>query len=171
METIRTRRLLLRRATRADLDAVHTILGDPRAMTYWSTPPHRDRNQTRDWLAAMIATEPAEGDDFLVEHEGRVIGKAGLYRFPEIGFIFAPAYWGRGFAGEALRPIIRRAFAHGLPAIEADVDPRNIASLNLLRRLHFTESGRAQRTWCVGGVWCDSVYLRLSADTWAAASP
>ena len=159
-----TARLRLRPAREADLAAMHAILRDPRAMAYWSSLPHATPEQTRDWLAGMIAIDPAEGEDFIVEHQGAVIGKAGLYRFPEIGFIFHPAVWGRGFAREALEAVVSRAFAvHRLPAIVADVDPRNAASLALLTRLGFAETHRAAKTWLIGEQWCDSVYLRLEA--------
>ena len=84
-----------------DLEALHRILSDPRAMAYWSSPPHEQIDQTRDWLASMIAIQPSEGEDFIVELGGRPIGKAGLWRFPEIGFIFHPDHWGRGYAREA----------------------------------------------------------------------
>src|SRR5688572_29521414 len=155
MAEIRTERLLLRPARESDLAAFHAILGDPRAMTYWSTPPHRDIEQTREWLASMIEIPAGEGEDFVVELDGRVIGKAGLHRFPVIGFVFHPDVWGRGLASEALRTVVERAFGvHGLPWIEADVDPRNQASLTLLERLGFCEVRRAKRTWLVGGEWC-----------------
>jgi len=47
----------------------------------------------------------------------------------------------------------------GLPALTADVDPRNAASLRLLARLGFVETGRAQRTFRWRDEWCDSIYL------------
>ena len=161
LETPRTR---LRPAHAGDLEAIHAILSDPLATAYWSTPPHSAIEESRDWLAAMIAIAPAEGEDFVVEHDGRVIGKAGLYRFPEIGYIFHPDVWGRGLAREALAAILDRAFAvHRLDRVTADVDPRNLASLKLLAGLGFVETGRAARTWHVGGRWCDSIYLALEA--------
>jgi len=167
---IRTERLLLRPAREGDGEALHAILGDAAAMAYWSTPPHASRAETDAWLTAMLAIDPAEGEDFIVEYDRAVIGKAGLFRFPEIGFIFRADHWGRGFAAEALRPILDRAFrAHRLPAVIADVDPRNAASLKLLTRLGFGEVGRAERAMLVGDCWCDSVYLRLSREGWAAA--
>lgn len=167
----RTDRLLLRPATLADVDAFHRILGDPQAMTYWSTVPHRSVEETAAWVRAMIAIAPAEGEDFVVEHRGEVIGKAGFHRFPRIGFILRADHWGRGFAGEALRFVIDRAFRiHRLPRIEADVDPRNQASLACLARLGFTEYDRQQRTWLIGGEWLDSVYLELRAPA-ASISP
>ena len=164
---IPTERLLLRPARADDLEPLHAILSDARAMAYWSSPPHQELEQTRDWLASMIAIQPSEGEDFIVEFDGRLIGKAGLWRFPEIGFIFHPDVWGRGFAREALALVLERAFdVHGLPKIDADVDPRNTASLKLLERLGFRETGRKERTWHVGGQWCDSVYLELSSNSW-----
>lgn len=117
---------------------------------------------TRAWLDAMMEIDSSIGEDFAVEFEGRLIGKAGLRKFPTIGFIFHPDVWGRGLASEAIRPVIDRAFnEHGLPMIEADVDPRNNSSLQLLNRLGFAETRRAKRTSLVGDEWCDSVFLQL----------
>ena len=150
-----------------DLGPMHAILSDPRALAYWSTPPHAEINQTRAWLADMIAIPEGEGEDFIVEHEGSVIGKAGLHRFPEVGYVFHPDVWGQGFAREALVPVLDRAFrVHRLGAVDADVDPRNAASLRLLDRLGFRETRRQARTWLVGDQWCDSVYLRLVPEAW-----
>jgi RimJ/RimL family protein N-acetyltransferase len=115
----------------------------------------------------MIAILPDEGEDFIVELDGVAIGKAGFHLFPVIGFIFAPDQWGRGLAAEALRAVLARAFAvHALPAVDADVDPRNAACLRLLERLGFEEIGRRERSWLVGDAWCDSVDLRLAAKDW-----
>ena len=162
-DEIRTDRLVLRRARLGDLSALHAILSDPAAMRYWSTSPHRSPAETRDWLESMIAAPPEGSDDYVVEHEGRVIGKAGCWRLPEIGYILHPDYWGLGLAREALAAIIPLLFDRfPIPAITADVDPRNAASLALLRRLGFVQTGRAERTWLVGEEYCDSIYLALA---------
>ena len=47
-------------------------------------------------------------------------------------------------------------------ALTADVDPRNAASLGLLRSLGFVETGRARNTFCIADEWSDSVYLALA---------
>jgi RimJ/RimL family protein N-acetyltransferase len=147
---------------------MHAILSDARAMRYWSSEPHRTIDETERWLAGMIALPPEESADFIVEHEGRVIGKAGMWRQPEIGFILDPQVWGRGFAWEALRAAIACAFGRfAIPAITADVDPRNASSLGLLGRLGFVVTGQAARTYEIGGEWCGSVYLALHRGTWA----
>ena len=164
---VRTKRLIMRRAEVRDLGPLHDILSNPEAMRYWSTPPHNSLHQTREWLKGMMASPESESDDFVVEHEGRVIGKAGFWRYPEIGYILHPDFWGRGLAFECLSTLIDRAFRRtDMASILADVDPRNEASLRLLAKLGFVETRRATGTIFVGEEWCDSVYLELPKEVW-----
>jgi len=160
MEVVKTPRLLLRRAQTNDLNALHRVMSDPEVMRYWSTPPHTKLDETRQFLTQMISAPATESDDFLVEYRGEVIGKAGCWRVPEIGFILSSSYWGMGLAYEAVSAILPRIHERfSILTITADVDPRNDRCLKLLRRLGFEEMGRAERTWLVGTEWCDSVYL------------
>ena len=161
-DELRTERLLLRRATLDDIDPMHRIMSNSVAMRYWSTPPHAERDETARWIESMIEAGPAQSDDFIVTFEGAVIGKFGAWRLPEFGFLLDPAYWGRGLAGEAMRAFLDRRRRLGSTELKADVDPRNEASLNLLKRHGFVETGRASGTWQVGDELCDSVYLKLT---------
>ncbi len=164
---LRTPRLTLRPATPDDLVALHAVLSDPRAVRWWSTPPHETLAETRDWLEAMIAGTDA-GLDFVVEFEGRAVGKAGFYAPPDIGYILHPDVWGRGLASEAVAAVLDRLFeATDHDAATADVDPANAASLRLLERQGFVRTGFAQNTWNVGGEWKDSFYYALSREAWA----
>jgi RimJ/RimL family protein N-acetyltransferase len=157
-----TDRLVLRRARMGDLADMHRVFADPRAMRYWDSLPHTDIEQTRPWLASMVAFDLGETDDFIVEHRSRAIGKAGCWRRGEIGFILHSDYWGQGFGREALGAAIPHVFA-SLPVdrLEADVDPRNAPALRLLAHFGFREFARAERTVRLGDEWCDSVYLEL----------
>jgi RimJ/RimL family protein N-acetyltransferase len=162
LKNLQTTRLLLRRADDADLDALHAIMADHETMRYWSTTPHTSIETTRTFLASMIPGPDTQGDEFVIEHEGALIGKIGMWQPPEIGFILARKFWGRGFATEALTAFIRYAFAGGAACLTADVDPRNLASLAVLKRMGFAETGRAERTWHVGGEWTGIIYLQLN---------
>ena len=158
---LRTARLVLRRARPSDLGAIHEILSDPRAMRYWSTLPHETLAQSAAYLNDMLVAAP-DRDLFIVEQAGRVIGRVGMWKQPEVGFILHPDSWGRGFGYEAMHAFIAHAFAtHDIPEMTADADPHNEASLGLLRKLGFVETGRAERTFLIGGEWFDSVYLAL----------
>ncbi|MFN4297923.1 MAG: GNAT family N-acetyltransferase [Brevundimonas sp.] len=167
---LKTPRLTLRPARWDDLDAIHAVLSDPRATRWWSTPAHQTLDQTRAWLGAMIDSPPELSDDFVVEFEGRVVGKAGFYRLPEIGFILHPDVQGQGLGLEAAQAVIAHVFAtRGIDRLTADVDPDNAASTALLTRLGFRETGRAERTLLVGEVWVDSVWLVLDRTDFSAA--
>lgn len=163
-----TDRLVLRSARADDLEAMHAVLSDPRATQWWSTPPHESLERSRSWLDSMIANGP-DHPDFIIELDGQVIGKAGFWKLPEVGYILHPDHWGRGLASEAVGAAIDYVFAtRTLDDLVADVDPDNAASIRLLERLGFVRTGSAQRTWEVGGVWMDSLYYGLSRAAWDA---
>ncbi len=155
-------RIALRPFQAADAEALFPIFADPRAMRYWSTSPHASIDVTAAFVrATMQATRSGLGDDQVVIFEGRVIGKAGLWDNKEIGFILAPDLWGKGLAREALEAVIARARSGGRTHIAADVDPRNAASIGLLTRLGFVQTGEAKATAKVGDEWVDSLYFEL----------
>lgn len=159
---IKTKRLILRQAQEADTTALHAAFSHSEAMKYWDTLPHSNLAQTEDFVRGMMAMQPEQGEDFVVEYEGVVIGKAGFWRYPEIGFIFNPEYWGRGLAKEAVTALIKYGFENKrLAKITADVDPRNQRSIGLLKRLGFVETHRETKTFKVGDEWVDSVYFCL----------
>lgn len=161
MTELRTRRLVLRRARPEDLAGLHACLSHPAAMRYWSTPEHETLEQTRVWLDRMLAPQHPS-DDFVVTLDGAVIGKAGAWQLPEIGYLIHPDHWREGFAREAMEAVIPHLFAaHDMDRLVADVDPRNEGSLRLLAALGFRETHRAARTLRWRDEWCDSVFLEL----------
>ncbi len=112
-----------------------------------------------------------------IDWDGRIIGHVTLLSLDarngkaEIGFALAEDVWGQGFAREAVNLVIELAFAtFGLRRIEADVDPRNAASLGLLARLGFKQEGLARERWQVAGEVQDSTMVGLLKREWTPAS-
>jgi RimJ/RimL family protein N-acetyltransferase len=132
-----TERLVLRRARLDDLQDIHTVLSNAAAMRYWATPEHETLEQSRDWLCSMLGADTSRSDEFVIEHQGRVIGKAGAWMLP---YLFTQ---------------------HNVPRLTAEVDPRNAATIALLQRFGFTETHRAERTLKWKDEWCDSIYFAL----------
>ncbi|HEV2043738.1 MAG TPA: GNAT family N-acetyltransferase [Sphingomicrobium sp.] len=161
-DEIRTERLLLRRARLDDTPAMHTIMSDPLAMRYWSSLPHTTLAETEQWMESMVAMDLTGRDDFIVTLDGILIGKLGAWQLPEVGFLIAPEHWGKGYASEGFAAFIARRRDLGSAELTADVDPRNSASLALLKRHGFVETGRAAGTWQIGDELCDSIYFRLA---------
>jgi RimJ/RimL family protein N-acetyltransferase len=160
---LHTKHLRLRPFEMSDVTAIHRFLSDPVATRYWSDP-HTDIAQTERWVRGTMRGAPSEVRDYVLECEGDVIGKAGCWKAPEIGFFLLPAFQKQRYMTEALTAIIPDLF-EAMPIVEslvADVDPRNDASLTILQRLGFLETHRAKATLQINGVWCDSVFLRLN---------
>ena len=159
---IRTARLTLRRAEPRDLADLNEVMRQPAAMRYWSTLPHPDLATTASWLERKLAEDGAGSVEFVVEFQGRVIGTAGGGTLPEVGYILHPDHWGKVLAQEAMTAVIAHAFAlHPVDHLMADVDPRNEASIKLLKRLGFVLSGHADNTFCIQGEWVHSDYYTL----------
>ncbi len=162
-DTLTTARLTLRRVALSDVPAMHAIFADPEAMQYWSRLPHTDIAETEDWVVKTIeAVEAGEADDFVVVHEGAVVGRVGIWQGNEIGLIFARSVWGTGLAREATEALIERSRLRGMTSIMADIDPRNLRVARFLAKLGFCKSGEAKSTYKIGDIWTDSDYLTLS---------
>jgi ribosomal-protein-alanine N-acetyltransferase len=160
--TLETKRLTLRAAKQSDLHDLFAIYSDKRAMAYWSTPPHDSPERTQQNLSGMIASAAKLLVYFVIEMDGRVIGTAGMHKDNEVGFMLHPDYWRQGIVTEAMQAIIPHIFnVTDVSALTADADPRNLASVNLLKSLGFRETHRAENTFCIDGVWVHSIYLAL----------
>src|SRR6267142_3517470 len=147
LPTIEADRVRLRWISAADVDALYGIFGDPEVMRFWSTTPLVDRV-----AAQTLLREIHEGFQnrklmkWGVAHRpnAELIGTVTLINFDmthrraEIGYALGRAHWGKGYIQEALQTLLAYAFGElGLHRIEADVDPRNEASIRTLERLGF----------------------------------
>jgi RimJ/RimL family protein N-acetyltransferase len=92
--------------------------------------------------------------------DGAVIGKLGGWQLPDFGYLLDPSHWGQGYASEALIAFLAHRRRAGSSFLTADTDPRNHPSIRLLERHGFSETGRAEKTWLIGGEWFDSIYWR-----------
>lgn len=159
VEAITTERLVLRRARIEDAEPMHRIMSDPEAMPFWLTLPHESADQTADWIRSML-DPPGANDDFMVTLDGEVIGKMGAWQLPDFGYLLDRERWGKGYASEALAAFLAHRRREGSTFLTADTDPRNTASIRLLQRHGFMETGRAEKSWLIGGQWFDSIYWR-----------
>ena len=79
--------------------------------------------------------------------EKRVVGRVDLGGFTkksmaELSYYFAAEYWGKGFATEAVKEVVRFGFDDlKLHRIQATVMPNNEASLKVLNNAGFQEEG------------------------------
>lgn len=141
---------------------LHAFFCDPLAIRLFGET-HTELAQTKRWVAGTLAEPPDRCREYVLLQDDVAIGKAGLWKVPELGFFLRRDRWGQGLMHEALSALLPHLFeTMPLDNILADADPRNTASLGLLHRLGFVETHRTSRTIQIAGEWTDSVYLRLS---------
>lgn len=150
---ITTERLELRPYRPQDVAQIHGLLyGDPevRRLTggvstlaeTWETIERYIDMQRRAGYSYWPVVERATGD---------LVGEVGLKPLDdegpevELGFAFAAAYWGRGYATEAGRAVLDEAFGQlGLEQVFATAREENAASRHVLGKLGFTDANPRQ---------------------------
>ena len=163
MTRMTTKRLILRAGQDDDLGPLFSVYSDPRAMRFWSTPPHASPDETQSLLDRLSKL----GDRlyFVVEYQGIAVGTCGIHEGSEIGFILHPDQWRKGIMSEAARAVITHVWATTTyTEITADIDPRNTASQGILTALGFTQTSYAKDTFFINGEWSDSAYFTLYRD-------
>jgi [ribosomal protein S5]-alanine N-acetyltransferase len=82
----------------------------------------------------------------------------------ELGYRVAQAHVGKGYAREAVRLALEKAFNdHRLVRIEATSRPENIGSVKVLTHNGFTQFGRSRKSVELGGVWYDLLHFEKRA--------
>jgi ribosomal-protein-alanine N-acetyltransferase len=143
-----TERLILRRFTTADLDALAAIMADPDVTRFFPGGP-RTREQTRIRLEGFLHDYDSVGFSkwaVVLRDSGELIGRCGPaiqsvggVDEAEIGYDLAKHQWGRGLATEAATAAIEHCFAVlGMNRVVSIIDPNNVPSLRVSQRLGMT---------------------------------
>lgn len=147
-----TARLHLRPLASRDAEALFAILSDDEAMRFWDWPAFRELQTVREIVAGQIASMESGQATYwaaCLKGEDGAIGTCDLSEIDrhharaEVGFAFHRAYWGNGYALEAMTAI--RDYALGpmeLERLGARLHAGNHASRRLLERLGFSYEGR-----------------------------
>lgn len=101
--------------------------------------------------------------------EDRIIGSValsnivrGAFQSCHLGYRMDEQEQGKGYMTEALKAVVAYAFdAMKLHRIEANIMPRNAASLQVVKKLGFYEEGLALKYLNIHGVWEDHYHMVL----------
>ncbi|KUJ82837.1 N-acetyltransferase [Microbulbifer flavimaris] len=164
----------LRWLSERDLPALRTIFGDPEVVRFMAIAClHTEDDAGAFLLSIQQGFLTGKLYQWGVEYQGLLIGTCTLAqidrdnRRAEIGFALARRFQGRGLMLQALRLLLDFAFLQmQLHRIEADVDPRNQASLKLLEKLGFLREGVLRDRWLEPDGFQDSVMLALLQRDW-----
>ena len=168
MRRIETERLLLRPLTLADAEDVFKWVGDPVVNRYMPYPLYKNVDQVKRWIAGIKDEDLEFG--FELKETGRVIG-AGSVGYDEeraayeLGYNLNRAYWGKGFATEASRAMLKWAYdALGARDFVANHAVANAASGNVIRKCGFQFERYGQYGRFDGSEVFDAAFYRLHLD-------
>ncbi|WP_237561480.1 GNAT family N-acetyltransferase [Frateuria defendens] len=153
---LQTPRLTIDALRREDAAALFAYRADQRVARYQSWRPQSEA-EAQAFIAAQAALAPGVPDGWFqrairLRESGALVGDLGLCvpagprASVEFGISLAPAHQAQGLAREALRALRFVFDVLGRHRVQAAADPRNMASLALLRALgmrqeaHFRES-------------------------------
>ena len=173
LPTLESPRLRLRQLQVADIEDLFAIYSDEQTMRYWSHAPFKEKAEAEAYLRNINAgringTHLQWG--IALRDGDKIIGTTTLFslnpkhRRAEIGYALVSKVWRSGYGREALTTVLVHAFdSLGYTRIEADIDPRNVASCRLVETLGFRLEGRLRERWHVEGEIQDSAIYGLLA--------
>ena len=151
----RSERLFLRPAWPEDWEELLARIGDKAVVRNLARAPWP--YMAADAQAFAARSQGGRYPNFLVTLPdatgAQVIGGAGLARdggTAELGYWIAPSHWGRGFATEAVRAVVRVARMLGHKRIVASHFTDNPASGRVLRKAGFVPTGQVRKVHSLG---------------------
>lgn len=141
-----TNRLLLRELTLDDLEPLTAMHLDPEVTRFIGLrTPEQTRNTLCEWIAAYSSVGFSKWA-VVLRASGELIGRCGLtfaeyegVSEPELGWTFAQAHWGHGYATEAAAAAMKYGFEGlQLRRIVSLIDPQNFSSERVAMRIGMT---------------------------------
>ena len=177
---LRTQRLLLRPYAHGDVDGLYAYQRLPEVHRYlYSEPRTRAEVEAivaeRAGLAVLTETDKAITLVAELAQTGELVGDCVLFwrsqehEQGEVGYVFNPAYHGRGYATEAVGALLRLGFEGlGLHRIAGHLDARNTASARVLERAGLRREAHLMENEFVKGEWTDELIYGILRREWEA---
>ncbi|CAN5162317.1 GNAT family protein [soil metagenome] len=175
LPSIETDRLILRKMTPGDADAIFAYASDPEVTRYVVWDTHRTIEDSRAFLDLTVrgyegGADPAWGIVYKGDH--RFVGTCGFaslepeHARAEIGYVVSREYRGRGPAPEAVRAMISFGFKEmDLNRIEARCIAENTASARVMQKAGMTYEGTLRQREFIKGAYRDmELYAILKSE-------
>lgn len=174
---VQTPRLRLRGFVPEDLDLLDRLNRDPEVMRYMGGPMTRAQTEAmlRERILDYGARHPGLGIWATLERaSGACIGMHVLNHIQgeahvQVGYRLFPRVWGRGYATEMARALLRYGFVElGLERICAIADPANLASLRVLEKCGLRRDGERSFPHPAYAACGPQAWFERSARDWLA---
>jgi RimJ/RimL family protein N-acetyltransferase len=171
---LETDRLVLRAPGAQDFDAFAAMMADPDVARYIAPAPMTRPDAWRAFSSSIGHWYLRGYGTWTVERktDGAFLGRVGMinpegWNGLEVGWTLDKQHWGQGYATEAAAAAMRYAFlTQPLDRLISNIDPDNVASQSVARRLGETKGERSFLT-ISGKDYPVDVWF-ITRETWRA---
>jgi len=172
-----SKRLVIRRFASGDAEALASYRTDGEVARYqdWECP--YPISEARKFIASLHHLAPGTPGPWFqfavsLASSGTLLGDVALRTSrvdvgqAELGFTFASAHQGQGYATEAVRAVVQYAFGQlAMHRVFSRTDARNLRAQRLLERIGFRQEGEfRESTWFKGAWATDILYAQLESE-------
>lgn len=151
--TILTERLILRKFTEQDMEALYRILRDEEANEFLPWHPVKDMGETRLFFEERYASEYALPQAYAyaicLREDDVPIGyiKVSVEDHHDFGYGLRKEFWHRGITTEAAKAVVDQVKKDGLPFITATHDRNNPRSGGVMRNVGMAYQYSYEEQW------------------------
>lgn len=176
---LETERLVLSRLEPPDAGAMFAYRSRPEIFKYQNWRP-ASVDEILTFIQGQAEAEPFTPGAWFqlgvrLREGGTLVGDCGVKvaaddaQQSEMGVTIAPGHQGRGYATEAQRAVLDFLFDRlGKHRVYASADPRNTASIALMKRLGMRQEAHHVESYWMDGAWADDVVFAILEREWRA---
>lgn len=174
--------LLLRQFGPPDAPQLLQLRSHPEVMRYLDRDPLRSLQEAAELIdkynAAFADNTGINWAVVPAADPTTLLGNMAIWRIDahnhrgELGYMFFPEHWGKGWGSLCLHAVLRYAFGTlGLHGLEANVNPANTASALLLTRAGFRQEAYFRQNYYYNGQFIDSQIFCILGGEYLAQHP
>ena len=167
---ITTERLIIRNFEIEDWQDVYEYISDHNVMKYIPEGVFTGE-ETKEFINQNMG-EKAEKFAVVLRDENVVIGHIAFFKYfgehtYEIGWVFNPKYYNKGYASEAAQSVLKFGFEEmKLHRIIATCQPENIPSYRVMEKIGMRREGYFKKCIPSGNEWWDEYYYAILGEEW-----
>lgn len=166
---LKTERLVIRKFKSEDWQAVYEYTSNPEVMKYIPEGFFTEE-AAKEFIREN--TKKAEHFPVLLKNGDVLIGHLAFHKYfgdhtYEIGWVFNPKFYNKGYASEAAYAVLKYGFEElGLHRIIATCQPENPASYRVMEKIGMRREGCFKKCIPHGDEWWDEYYYAILKEEW-----
>lgn len=172
---IHTERIILRMLNPTDAPVLFRMRSNPEVLKYLDRPPMLSIQEADQWIQRIldqIVANKSINWAICTPSNEQLLGTVAFWKIDEtnhraeIGYTLNPEWQGKGLMTEAIREVLLYGFkVMNLHGIDANVNPENQKSINLLTKFGFQKEAHFKENYYYDGRYLDSaIYCLLNKN-------